>query len=61
MTYIEKVEAAVEECKQWLIHEFGEHMSIHNAFSDLKGNILKASSTLEASGEEKKPDETPQP
>lgn len=47
MTYIESVEAEIEKCKQWLIHEFGDHMSIHNSLADLREGVLKAASSVE--------------
>ena len=47
MTYIESIEAEIEKCKKWLIHEFGDHMSIHNALADLKEGVLKATSSVE--------------
>ena len=47
MTYIESIEAEIEKCKQWLIHEFGDHMSIHNSLADLREGVLKAASSVE--------------
>lgn len=52
MTYIESIEAEIEKCKQWLIHEFGDHMSIHNSLADLKEGVLKASSSVEPASTE---------
>ena len=54
MTYIESVEAEIEKCKQWLIHEFGDHMSIHNSLADLREGILRATSSVEPTEEGEK-------
>lgn len=52
MTYIESIEAEIEKCKKWLIHEFGDHMSIHNSLADLRVGVLKAASSVEPASTE---------
>lgn len=48
LTYIESIEAEIEKCREWLVHEFGDHMSIHNSLADLREGVLKASSMIKA-------------
>jgi hypothetical protein len=40
MTFLEKIEVSFEETKTWLIKEFGDHMSIHNAVGNLKTEVI---------------------
>lgn len=47
LTLIESIEAEIEKCRTWLVHEFGDHMSIHNSLADLREGVLKAASSVE--------------
>lgn len=46
MTYIEEIEAVMEAAKEHLVREFGDHISIHNALTDLRDKVLAAGSRL---------------
>lgn len=50
MTFLDKIEVAFADTKEWLIKEFGDHMSVHNALGDLKVRVLEH--TAEHFGEE---------
>lgn len=50
VTFLDKIEVAFADTKAWLIKEFGDHMSVHNAIGDLKMKIL--TSTAEHFGDE---------
>ena len=39
-TFLEKVEESFDFLKDWLVKDFGDHMSIHNALSNAKMEIL---------------------
>lgn len=39
-TFLSKVDKTFAELKAWLIHEHGEHMSIHNAVDDARLKVL---------------------
>ena len=52
LTLIDSIEAEIEKCKHWLIHEFGDHMSIHNSLADLREGVLKAASSVEPASTE---------
>lgn len=58
MTYIEEIEAVMEEAKEHLVREFGDHISIHNALTDLRDKVLGASSRLVPQEETKEEDKT---
>ena len=61
MSFLDTLDNEVENLKKWLISEFGDHMSIHNATTDFREKMLKASAAIEpAEQEEKKLDEPPQ-
>lgn len=47
LTLIESIEAEIEKCREWLVHEFGDHMSIHNSLADLREGVLKSVSSVE--------------
>ena len=44
MSFLDRIEEEVQKTKEWLIHEFGDHMSIHNALQDHKERVLAAAS-----------------
>lgn len=58
MTYIEEIEAALAEAKEHLVREFGDHIGIHNALTDLRNKVLGASCRLEPQEEPKEEDKT---
>lgn len=62
LTLIESIEAEIEKCRTWLVHEFGDHMSIHNSLADLREGVLKSVSLVEFPPleEETSPPETPE-
>lgn len=61
LTLIESIEAEIEKCREWLVHEFGDHASIHNSLSDLREGVLKSVSSVEpADRAEAKESEQPQ-
>ena len=62
LTLIESIEAEIEKCRTWLVHEFGDHMSIHNSLADLREGVLKSISSVESTPleEETSPPETPE-
>lgn len=39
-TFLEKVDESFDFMKDWLVKDFGDHMSIHNAVSNAKAEIL---------------------
>lgn len=41
MTFLDKLEQDFADMKAWMIKEFGDHMSIHSAVSDLKAKTLE--------------------
>lgn len=54
LTLIESIEAEIEKCREWLVHEFGDHMSIHNSLASLREGVLKAASSVEPASTELK-------
>ena len=44
MSLLDRIEEEVQKTKEWLIREFGDHMSIHNALQDHKERVLAAAS-----------------
>ena len=44
MSFLNRIEEEVQKTKEWLIQEFGDHMSIHNALQDHKERVLAAAS-----------------
>ncbi len=44
MSFLDQIEEEVQKTKEWLIREFGDHMSIHNALQDHKERVLAAAS-----------------
>lgn len=39
-TFLDKIDNTFAELKDYLLKEFGEHMSIHNVVSDVKMQVL---------------------
>lgn len=58
MTYIEEIETALFELKEHLLREFGDHIAVHNAVSDLRTKVLTASSRVSTPVEEKRGDKS---
>lgn len=61
LTLIESIEAEIEKCREWLVHEFGDHMSIHNSLADLREGVLKATSSVEVTSDKEKTTEQETP
>lgn len=58
-TFLEKVEESFNFTKDWIIKELGDHMSVHNAFSNLKAEVL--SHVADHFGEEEEGEKSDKP